>query len=139
MTPVRVLRVSGTCSIALDELRWEFTGSGGPGGQHANTANTKAIVTFDLLGSPSLTDSQRALLVERLGTEVRVAVDATRSQARNRTLALHRLQERLAAGLRRDPPRRATKPTVAANRRRLESKRRHSQTKARRRPPDTTD
>jgi ribosome-associated protein len=139
MSAAGELRVSATCSIALAELRWEFTGSGGPGGQHANTANTKAIVTFDVVGSVSLSDRQRALLIERLGSDIRIAVDATRSQARNRQLALHRLQERLAAGLRRELPRRATRPTAASRQRRLDSKRRHGQTKARRRRPDGTD
>lgn len=133
------LRVNGACSISLDELRWDFTGSGGPGGQHANTANTKAIVTFDITASRSLTESQRARLFERLGAEVRIAVNTTRSQSRNRDLALERLRRRLAEALHRDPPRRATRPTKAAQQRRLESKRHRGQTKHQRRRPDATD
>ncbi len=133
------LRVTSACSIALGELRWEFTGSGGPGGQHANTANTRAIVTFDVLDSPSLSESQRARIVEKLGAEVRVAVDTTRSQSRNRELALERLRKRLAEALHRDPPRRATKPSKAARQRRIDAKRHRAQTKHHRRRPDPTD
>jgi ribosome-associated protein len=133
------LRVTATCSIPLGELRWEFTGSGGPGGQHANRANTRAIVTFDVVESASLTESQRARIVEKLGAEVRVSVDTTRSQSRNRELALERLRKRLAEALHRDPPRRATKPSQAARQRRIDAKRHRAQTKHRRRRPDATD
>ncbi len=133
------LRVNAACSIARAELRWEFTGSGGPGGQHANTANTRAIVTFDVLESDSLTATQRSRIIEKLGAEVRVAVDTTRSQSRNRELALERLRKRLAEALHRDPPRRATRPTRSSQQRRLDSKRRHGQTKEQRRPPNPGD
>ncbi|MBV8986828.1 MAG: aminoacyl-tRNA hydrolase, partial [Acidimicrobiia bacterium] len=66
------LRVTRTCRIPLDELAWRFTASGGPGGQHANTANTRAEVTFDVANSPSLGPRHRARLLERLGPAVRV-------------------------------------------------------------------
>ena len=61
------LRVTRTCRIPLHELEWRFTASGGPGGQHANTANTKAEVRFDIANSSSLGPRQRARLLERLG------------------------------------------------------------------------
>ncbi len=129
---VRWLRVTGTCAIPLDELEWRFSGPGGPGGQHANTSNTRVEVRFDLAGSPSLTESQRARLLDRLGPVVRVVATDTRSQARNRELALSRLRERLADGLRTPRARRATAPTAAARRRRLEAKRRRGDVKRQR-------
>lgn len=130
------LRVSSTLVIPLGELTWRFSRSGGPGGQHANTSDTRAEVRFDVAGSPSLGPRQRARLRERLGDEVRVVASDERSQARNRELALSRLADRLAEGLRVDSPRRATKPTKASVRRRLEDKRRQASRKAdRRRPP----
>lgn len=132
----RALRVSGSCSIPLTELSWRFSRSGGPGGQHANTADTRVEVRFDIEASPSLGPRQRARLLERLGPEVRVVVADERSQSRNRALALERLGERLAAGLRVDPPRRATRPTTASVRRRLDDKRRHADRKAGRRRVD---
>jgi ribosome-associated protein len=129
------LRVSPTLVIPLAELTWRFSRSGGPGGQHANTSDTRVEVRFDIAGSPSLGPRQRARLQERLGDEVRVAVSDERSQARNRELALGRLGERLAGALRVEAPRRPTRPTKASVRRRLEDKRRRAGKKAERRPP----
>lgn len=128
--------VSRSCTIPLGELRWRFSRSGGPGGQHANTADTRAEVVFDVAGSPSLGPRQRARILERLGPEVRVVVAEERSQARNRSLALDRLQERLAEALRVQPARRPTRPTQASRRRRLEAKAHRSRTKRLRRPPE---
>jgi ribosome-associated protein len=125
--------VTGTCGIPLDELEWRFSGPGGPGGQHANTSNTRVEVRFDVEGSPSLTPSQRARLLDRFGPSVRVVAADTRSQARNRELALSRLRERLADALRTRRARRATAPTKAARRRRIEAKRRRGDLKRQRR------
>jgi ribosome-associated protein len=130
---MRWLRVTGTCAIPLDELEWRFSGPGGPGGQHANTSNTRVEVRFDVAGSPSLTDAQRARLLDRCGPAVRVVAADTRSQARNRELALARLRERLAEALRTPRARRATAPTAAGRRRRREAKRRRSDLKRQRR------
>jgi ribosome-associated protein len=124
-----VLRVSGSCAIPLEELEWRFSASGGPGGQHANTANTRAEVRFDVAGSPSLGPRQRARLLERLGPEVRVVASDERSQARNRQLALERLAARLAEALKIQAPRRPTKPTKASQRQRVETKRRRGEVK----------
>jgi ribosome-associated protein len=132
-----VLRVSRGCSIPLSELTWRFSRSGGPGGQHANTSDTRVEVRFDVATSPSLGPRQRARLIERLGAEVRVVASDERSQARNRALALERLGQRLAEGLRVETPRRPTRPTRASVRRRLDDKRRQSARKADRRRPDT--
>jgi ribosome-associated protein len=133
-----VLRVNRSLRIPLDELEWRFTPSGGPGGQHANRSNTRAEVRFDIAGSPSLGPRQRARLLERFGPTVRVAVDDERSQTRNRAIAQQRLAARLEAALRVDKPRRATAPTEAARRRRLEAKRRRGEQKRQRRPPSET-
>jgi ribosome-associated protein len=129
------LRVTRTCRIPLDELQWRFTASGGPGGQHANTANTKAEVRFDVAGSPSLGPRQRARLLERLGPEVRVVASDRRSQLRNRELALDRLRSRLAEALHVDRERRPTAPSAGARRNRVESKRKRGEVKRLRRRP----
>lgn len=121
--------------IPLDEMTWRFSGSGGPGGQHANTANTRAEVVFDLAASPSVPEAARTLLVDRLGAVVAVAASDRRSQAQNRDLALERLAARLAAALVVDRPRRPTRPSRAAVRRRLDAKRRQGDRKAARRRP----
>lgn len=131
------LRVSPTLVIAMSELTWRFSRSGGPGGQHANTSDTKVEVRFDIVGSPSLGPRQRARLLERLGDEVRVVASDERSQARNRDLAVARLVARLAESLRMETPRTATKPTRASQQRRLDEKRRQARRKADRRRPHT--
>jgi ribosome-associated protein len=118
-----MLRVSSTCRIPISELTWRVTRSGGPGGQHANTSDTRVEVSFDVERSPSLGPRQRERLRTRLGPVVRAVAADTRSQARNRELALERLAARLAAGLRVERPRRPTKPTAAARTERLEAKR----------------
>jgi ribosome-associated protein len=127
------LRINRTVVIPLSELEWRFSASSGPGGQHANTANTRAEVRFDIAASPSLTEHQRARLVEAIGPWMRVVAEDERSQARNRALALERLADRLADALRVRPSRRPTRPTLASKERRLEEKRRTAQRKRTRR------
>jgi ribosome-associated protein len=131
-----VLRVTRSCAIPLAELEWRFTASGGPGGQHANRSNTRAEVRFDIVGSPSLSEVHRDRLVSRLGEVIRVVADDERSQLRNRELALERLRGRLAEALRVERTRRPTAPTRASTQRRLESKKRRSDVKRMRRPPE---
>lgn len=120
----------------MSELTFRFSRSGGPGGQHANTADTRVEVVFDVAGSPSLGPRQRQRLLEALGPEVRVVAADERSQARNRALALERLAARLAGALRVEAPRRPTRPTKASQVRRVDAKRRRSETKRLRRAVD---
>ena len=124
-----VLRVNRSCSIPFDELQWRYTASGGPGGQHANTSNTRVELRFDVASSPSLGPRQRERLLERFGPTVRVVAADERSQSRNRALALDRMRDRLRDGLHVDPERRPTKPTLGSKRRRLESKKQRSEIK----------
>jgi ribosome-associated protein len=133
------LRVSPSCRISLSELRWRFSPSGGPGGQHANKANTRAEVTFDIERSQSLGPRQRARLMERLGPSVRIVADDERSQTRNRELAIERLRSRLADGLRVPPVRRPTKMPAAKTRKRLDDKRRRGEVKRLRTRPQAGD
>lgn len=119
--------------IPLSELRWRFSRSGGPGGQHANTSDTRVEVIFDVAGSPSLGPRQRERLLATLGPEVVAAAADERSQARNRERALSRLAQRLAEALKVERPRRATRPGKAAVERRLADKRRRAARKRTRR------
>ena len=139
MTDDRVLVVTRSVTVPVSELQWRFTASGGPGGQHANTANTKVEVRFFVADSPSLGPRQRARLLERCGEVVAVTVSSSRSQLRNRETALERLVERLRDGLAVTPSRTATRPTAGAVRRRVEHKRRRSDTKALRQRPAADD
>jgi ribosome-associated protein len=133
------LRVTRSLVIPADELEWRFTTSGGPGGQHANKASTRAEVSFDVAASRSLGPRQRARLLERLGPTVRGSAGDERSQMRNRELALERLATRLADGLRVETRRVATRPSKSARDRRLSDKRRQSTRKRERGRPTDDD
>jgi ribosome-associated protein len=136
---VEILRVTRSVAIPFDELEWRFTGSGGPGGQHANTSNTKVEVRFDIAESPSLGPRQRARLLERLGPLVRVTASERRSQHQNRELALERLRSRLADALHINPSRVPSSPSRAEKARRVERKRHHGDVKRTRRRPSVDD
>ena len=129
------LRVTPHTVIPLDEIDLLASRSSGPGGQHANVTASRIEAVFDVEASQALTDEQRELLRARLGDRVTAVAQDARSQARNRELALERLREKLAEGLRRPKRRRPTRPSKAAKEKRLEEKRRRSQRKAQRRPP----
>jgi ribosome-associated protein len=115
------------------ELEWRFTGSGGPGGQHANTSNTRVELVFDIAASASLSDAARQRLLAALGPQVRVVCSASRSQRRNRDRARQLLDQRIAEALATPTQRRPTRPGRGAVERRITAKRQRSQTKARRR------
>ena len=125
--------VNGGLVIPAAELTWRFSPSGGPGGQHANTSNTRAEVTFDITSSAVLSAAQQQVLAARFGPRLSISVDETRSQTRNRQIALERLAARLRDALRPKKKRRATKPSRGAKERRLQAKRKRSQLKAGRR------
>lgn len=128
-------------AIPEEELTFTTGPSSGPGGQNVNRTHTRATLSFDVAGSPSLTDEQRQRIAERLGSRItragllRVTSQRHRSQAANRKAAVERFAELLADALSEDPERRPTRVPRAARRRRLESKRQRSETKRRRRTP----
>lgn len=127
------LRVTPSLVVPAHELRWSFGPSGGPGGQHANRAHTRAEVRFDVVASVALSATQKERLVAALGPVVTVAADDERSQVRNRRLALDRLRQKLSAALRVERPRRPSRPSRGAVERRLQAKRRQSSRKRERR------
>jgi ribosome-associated protein len=110
--------------------------SSGPGGQHANVTASRIEAIFDVAESRALSDEQKRRVTARYGPRVTATAQDTRSQTRNRELALERLNARVAAALAPRRKRRATKPTRASKERRLESKRRQSARKQDRRRPE---
>jgi len=131
------LQLGRDVEIPLAEVELRTSRSSGPGGQHANVTASRVEAVFDVAASRSLTDEQKERVTARLGPVVRATAQDTRSQTRNRELALQRLRSRLASALMVQRPRRPTKPTAAARRRRLDAKRRRSERKqSRRRPED---
>jgi ribosome-associated protein len=137
--PGATLRVHKGLALPMSEVTWRATTSGGPGGQHANRTLSRVEVQFDVGRSTSLGPRQRARLMERYGSVVRAAASESRSQSRNRQLALERLATRLAEGLRIDPTRRPTRPTKGSQVRRVEQKRQRSEVKRHRRAPNEND
>jgi len=141
-----VLDIGASRPLPESELEFRATRSGGPGGQHVNTSSTRVELVFDLDGSPTLTDAERALARRRLRRRleadgrVRVVAQDERSQYRNRRLATERfctlMRDALAPP---PPPRRPSRPTKASTEQRLESKRRDAARKRMRRPPADAD
>lgn len=131
------LRVSPDVRIPLDEIAFRYETSGGAGGQHANRSHTRVELTFDAEASPSLSPAQRERILSKLGRVVSAGSADSRSQTRNRELALERLEKKLAAALHVDPPRRPTRPTKASTQRRLDAKRQTRERKMLRRRPTT--
>ncbi|WP_329244106.1 alternative ribosome rescue aminoacyl-tRNA hydrolase ArfB [Actinoallomurus sp. NBC_01490] len=129
------VRVRGSVVIPDSELSWRFSRSSGPGGQHVNTSDTAAELSFDVAGSPALPEPYRERALHRLsgrlvGGVLTVRAEEHRSQLRNREAA----KERLAALLNEataPPPktRRPTKPSRRVQARRLENKRRRGELK----------
>ena len=130
-----MLHVTEGLSIPLAEIKLRTSRSSGPGGQHANVTASRVEASFDVLGSRSLSEAQRSLLLERTGSRVVAVAQDERSQARNRQLALERLGERLERAITPPKRRRPTRPTAASRERRLAEKRREAERKRERRPP----
>lgn len=122
--------------LPLSEVDFRFSRSSGPGGQHANRSETRVEAVFDVEGSSSLTDAQKRRVLAKAGPILRAIAQDERSQWRNRELAVERIVEQLRDALRVERPRVPTKPTAGARERRLEEKRRRSETKRLRRAPD---
>jgi ribosome-associated protein len=123
-------------AIPLAEIELRTSRSSGPGGQHANVTASRVEAVFDVAASSVLSDAQKARVTARLGPRVTAAAQDTRSQARNRDLALERLASRLAHALEVRRPRTATRPTQASKRRRVDEKKRRGEIKRRRRRPE---
>jgi ribosome-associated protein len=126
-------------AIPLSEVELRVSRSSGPGGQHANVTASRVEAIFDVESSPSLSDEQRRRVLARVGPRLTAVAQDTRSQARNRELALERLRSRLTTALAVQAQRRPTKPTRESRRRRVDAKRRRSATKRLRRRPSAED
>ncbi|MGQ1839488.1 alternative ribosome rescue aminoacyl-tRNA hydrolase ArfB [Kocuria turfanensis] len=126
--------------VPAGELVEQFTHASGPGGQGVNTTDSRVQLSLDLATTTALSDAQRALVLDRLsgrlsGTVLTTTAAEHRSQRRNRTAARERLAAILREALVPALVRRPTRPTNGSRRRRLEGKRRRSETKQQRRRP----
>ncbi len=133
------LRIDGTLAIPLAEIELRASRSSGPGGQHANVTASRIEAVFDVRASEALDDGQRQRLLAKLGPRVTAIAQDTRSQTRNRELALERLRERIATALVVQRTRRDTRPSRGAKERRLKGKRVRSDVKRGRQRPSSDD
>jgi ribosome-associated protein len=129
------IRVTRSVSLHPDEIEVRVSRSSGPGGQHANKAETRVEAVFDVEASASLSGAQKRRVVARAGPVLRAIAQDERSQARNRELAVERLVTKLAGALRVERRRRPTRPTAASRERRLAEKRRRADVKRKRAAP----
>ena len=130
------IQVTRSVSIPRSEIELRFSRSSGPGGQHAQKSDTRVEATFDVAASQGLSETQKRRVLAKAGPVLRAVAQDERSQARNRELAVERIANALREALHVDRKRVPTKPGKAAVERRLEQKRRRSQTKRLRQPPD---
>ena len=126
----------------LPEITFQTSRSSGPGGQNVNKVESRVELRWHLLDSQVLTMLQKQLILERLAGQLTsegyllVVAQDDRSQLRNKEIALARFYELLQKSLRRPKPRRATRPSAGAVRKRLEGKKIQSEKKANRRRLD---
>lgn len=126
----------------LKELKFKAIRSSGAGGQHVNKVSSKIELTFNLTDSNQLSENQKEILSKKLAnrlTKEGVLIlfsDETRSQHRNKELAIKRFLELITQGLKRQKIRRATKPSRSSIRKKVENKKRQASKKLLRKKPD---
>jgi ribosome-associated protein len=130
--------ITSKLTIPTAELTFQFSRSGGPGGQNVNRRETRVELLFNVANSPSLSEKQRSRLLKRLDKQIdrhgvlHVVSQTHRSQRRNREEALERFADLLRSALRKRKRRIGTKVPKKAKERRLAEKRRRSEAKKRR-------
>ena len=134
--PAESIRVTRSVTLPLSEVELRTSRSSGPGGQHAQTSETRVEAVFDVEASAALTANQKNRVVAKAGPVLRAVAQDERSQLRNRELAVERLAAVLREALRVPRKRVPTTPSRAARERRLQQKKRRGETKRLRRPPE---
>ena len=123
----------------LPEITFQTSRSSGPGGQNVNKVESRVELRWHLLDSQVLNEVQKALILEKVANQLTgdglllITAQDDRSQLRNKEIALTRFHELLLKSLRRPKPRKATKPSKGAVRKRLEGKKMQGEKKANRR------
>lgn len=135
MADDRSLAINARLAIPRSELQFKATRSGGPGGQHVNTASTRIELTWDVAASPSLSGAQRGRLLEKLASRLdaqgrlRLVAQGERSQLQNREAAIARFIEVVRRALVVPRTRKPTRPTRASQEKRLREKKQRGELK----------
>jgi ribosome-associated protein len=130
-----VIHIKENLHIPENELSFTASRSGGPGGQNVNKVSSRVTLSFDVAQSSALSEDQKRTVMNKLATRMskdgvlRVVSQRTRSQDMNRTDAIERFSELLRTALTPKATRVKTRVPVAANRQRLERKRKRTLTK----------
>jgi ribosome-associated protein len=138
-----MIQVTRTIALADDEIRLNFVRASGPGGQNVNKVSTAVELRFNAAGSTAFSDETRERLFHLAGRrltregEIVLFADRFRTQERNRQNAIDRLVELIRRAAHRPAIRKATKPTLASKKRRLDAKKQRGKVKAMRRPAAT--
>lgn len=133
-----MIQITKRLSIPEHEITFSASRSGGPGGQHVNKVSSRVTLYFDVTASPSLSETQKRRILQRLATRIsqdgvlRVVAQQHRSQAANRKAATERFANLLCDALTPVAVRRQTTVPEAAQQRRLEAKKRRGQLKQQR-------
>ena len=126
----------------LNECRFKAMPSSGPGGQHVNKVSTRIELRFNIENSEALSESEKAILIQKLGKSLPASGDLIivsqeeRSQYKNKERAIKKLFLLLEENLKPEKPRQPTKPSKASKEKRLQSKRIRSAAKRKRKPPE---
>ena len=140
-----MLVVSPSVKIPLDEFEFTYARSSGPGGQNVNKVNSKALLRWPILVSPSLPAAVRERFVAKYGSrltnegDLLISSQQSRDQGQNTQDCLDKLREMLVSVLQPPKRRRPTKPTRSSQKARGEAKKQNAQKKEHRRKPKMDD
>jgi ribosome-associated protein len=118
--------------LMIKELKFKAVRSGGAGGQHVNKVSSKIELTFDLENSASFTEEEKALLIQKLKSKLTkenillLQCDESRSQHKNKEIAIDRFLNIISGGLKVQKPRKETKPSKSSILKRLEKKKKQA-------------
>ncbi len=130
---IKELIITTNITIPYSELSFRTARSGGKGGQNVNKVETKVELLFNITESPSLTDEEKERAITKLGTRVdsdgifRLVSQESRSQSKNKELAIERFIEDMKVALKKRKKRVPTKTPTAVKEKRLETKKRRSE------------